>query len=108
VRRGGGRGVSANTQAWARRYIERGRAPIPVPPSSKNPNRPGWQNERLTLEDVPHFFDNGQNVGLLNGNPSGWAVCAECDVTEAAKLVGRFKCLRSPPAARAAHIFTGG
>ena len=51
--------MSAKTQAWARRYIERDFAPIPVPPGSKNPNRHNWQNERLTLEDVPRSFSNG-------------------------------------------------
>lgn len=45
--------MSAATQDAARRYIERGFAPIPVPASSKNPNRPGWEGERHTLEDVP-------------------------------------------------------
>ena len=82
--------MSAKTRAWVRRYIERGLAPIPVPPGSKNPNRPNWQDERVTLEDVPRFFDNGQNVGVLNGRPSTWKVCADFDVAEAAELAGRF------------------
>jgi hypothetical protein len=38
--------VSAKTQSYARRYIERGFAPIPVPAGSKNPNRPDWESER--------------------------------------------------------------
>jgi len=82
--------VSAKTQAWARRYIERDLAPIPVPPGSKNPNRPNWQDERVTVEEVPHYFNNGQNVGVLNGQPSGWRVCADVDVLEALAIVGRF------------------
>jgi hypothetical protein len=82
--------VSAMTQAWVRRYIERDFAPIPVPPGAKSPNRPGWQDERMGLEDVPRFFDNGQNVGVLNGLPSGWKVCADLDVAEATELAGRF------------------
>jgi hypothetical protein len=82
--------VSAMTQAWVRRYIERDFAPIPVPPGAKSPNRPGWQDERMGLEDVPRFFDNGQNVGVLNGRPSGWKVCADLDVAEATELAGRF------------------
>jgi putative DNA primase/helicase len=82
--------VSAMTQAWVRRYIERDFAPIPVPPGAKSPNRPGWQDERMGLEDVPRYFDNGQNVGVLNGRPSGWKVCADFDVAEATELAGRF------------------
>src|SRR5215207_8517248 len=82
--------MSAKTQMWVRRYIERDFAPIPVPPGAKSPNRPGWQDERMVLEDVPRFFDNGQNVGVLNGRPSGWKVCADLDVAEATELAGRF------------------
>ena len=78
------------TQAWVRRYIERDFAPIPVPPGAKSPNSPGWQDERMGLEDVPRYFDNGQNVGVLNGRPSGWKVCADLDVAEATELAGRF------------------
>jgi hypothetical protein len=44
----------------------------------------------MELEDVPRFFDNGQNVGVLNGRPSGWKVCADFDVAEATELAGRF------------------
>lgn len=82
--------MSAKTQGWARRYIERGFAPIPVPAGSKNPGREGWQDLRLTLEDIPRYFNNGQNVGAFNGEPSGWRVCADLDVPETANLAGRF------------------
>ena len=82
--------MSAKTQAWARRYIERDLAPIAVPLGSKNPNRPNWQDERVTADGVSHYFNNGQNIGVLNGEPSGWRVCLDLDVTEAANLVGRF------------------
>jgi Bifunctional DNA primase/polymerase, N-terminal len=44
----------------------------------------------MELEDVPRYFDNGQNVGVLNGRPSGWKVCADLDVAEATELAGRF------------------
>ena len=82
--------MSAMTQAWVRRYIERDFAPIPVPPGAKSPKRSGWQDERMGLKDVPRYFDNGQNVGVLNGRPSGWKVCADLDVAEATELAGRF------------------
>jgi hypothetical protein len=62
--------MSARSQQWARRYLEDGYVPIPVPPGSKHPNRPGWQDERYTLEDIPRCWSNGQNVGLLTGAPS--------------------------------------
>jgi hypothetical protein len=82
--------MSARSQRWARRYIELGYAPIPVPPGSKNPYRPGWQDERHTLDDIPRSWSNGQNVGLLTGAPSRWLVDVDLDVPEAVALAGRF------------------
>jgi hypothetical protein len=82
--------MSAKTQACARRYIERGFAPIPVPAGSKEPNRNGWQRERHALEDVRHLWTNGQGIGLLTGEPSGWLVDVDLDVAEAVKIAGRF------------------
>jgi putative DNA primase/helicase len=79
-----------DTRAIVTRYIERGLAPIPVPAGSKNPNRRGWQNEQWTVEDVPHQWTNGQNVGLLTGEPSDWLVTVDLDVPEATKIAGRF------------------
>ena len=74
----------------AQRYIERGVAVIPVPDEGKKPGLPGWQDLRLTVEDVPKYWTNGQNIGALNGEPSGWRVCVDQDVSEAAILAGRF------------------
>jgi hypothetical protein len=82
--------MSARSQQWARRYLEDGYVPIPVPPGSKNPNRPGWQDERHTLEDITRCWSNGQNVGLLTGAPSRWLVDVDLDVPEAVALAGRF------------------
>jgi putative DNA primase/helicase len=74
----------------AARYIERGVAVIPVPDEEKKPSLSGWQELRLTVEDVPRYWTNGQNIGALNGEPSGWRVCVDQDVSEAAILAGRF------------------
>jgi hypothetical protein len=82
--------VSAMTQVYASRYIELGYAPIPVPAGVKNPNRRGWEQERHTLEDVPRWWNNGQNIGLLTGSPSGWLVDVDLDVPEAVSIAGRF------------------
>lgn len=65
-------------------------AVIPVPAEEKNPGYEGWQNLRLTSEDVPRYWTNGQNIGLLNGQPSGWRVCVDLDVAEALSIAGRF------------------
>jgi hypothetical protein len=74
----------------AARYIERGYTVVPVPAKSKNPGRPGWEDLRITLEDVPRYFTNGQNVGIHNGEPSGWLVPVDQDVPEVRSIAGRF------------------
>lgn len=81
--------TAARRQAAAS-YLERGISVIPVPAGCKNPNRRDWQDERLTPEDVPHRWTNGQNVGLLTGEPSGWRVDLDLDADEAVRIAGRF------------------
>jgi putative DNA primase/helicase len=71
-------------------YLQRKLAVIPVPAGEKNPGYEGWQDLRLTPEDVPRLWTNGQNIGALNGEPSGWRVCADVDVPEALHIAGRF------------------
>jgi Bifunctional DNA primase/polymerase, N-terminal len=70
--------------------IRRGIAVIAVPSGEKNPNRPGWHEERITEEDVPLHWTNGQNVGLLCGEPSGGRVDVDLDADEAVRIAGRF------------------
>jgi hypothetical protein len=74
----------------AARYIERGYTVVPVPAKSKNPGRRRWEDLRIGLQDVPRYFTNGQNVGLHNGEPSGWLVPVDQDVPEVRKIAGRF------------------
>ena len=81
--------MSARSQEWARHYIESGYAPVQVPTGSKNPNRRGWERERHTLEDVARCWNNGQNIGLLTGEPSGWLVDVDLDVPEAVPIARR-------------------
>ena len=74
----------------AARYIERGWAPVPIPARQKGPRIPDWQNLRIGLEDTPRYFNNGQNVGIINGRASGWLVTVDLDRPEAVALAGRF------------------
>ncbi len=91
--RGGGRANEGTnggkTRAAAERYIKSNFQPIPVPGGEKNPNRKGWQNERRGLEDVPEAWNNGQNIGLLLGEPSGGLVDVDLDRREA-RAVARY------------------
>ena len=70
--------------------IRRGAAVIPVPDGEKNPGRPGWEALRITEEETPAYWTNGQNVGLLCGGPSGGRVDVDLDAPEAVKIAGRF------------------
>jgi putative DNA primase/helicase len=74
----------------AARYIERGYTVVPVPAGEKNPDRRRWQDLRISLEDVPRYFTNGQNIGVHVGEPSGWRVDVDLDVPEVRKVAGRF------------------
>lgn len=82
--------TQTSTAEAARVYIELEMAPIPLPSGSKNPNRTGWQNERYTVEDVPRVWNNGQNIGLLCGSPSGGRVDVDCDCLETTRLAPIF------------------
>lgn len=70
--------------------IRRGVAVIPVPAGEKNPGRTGWEAMRISADEVPEYWTNGQNVGLLCGEPSGWRVDVDLDADEAVKVAGRF------------------
>jgi len=65
-------------------------AVIPVPARKKNPGRPGWETLRITEEEIPDHWTNGQNVGLLCGDPSGGRVDVDLDAGEAVKIAFRF------------------
>jgi hypothetical protein len=74
----------------ALRYVQRGVCVIPVPSGEKSPGRRGWEDLRITAEDIPSYFTNGQNVGVHTGEPSGWLVDVDLDTPEARKIAGRF------------------
>jgi P4 family phage/plasmid primase-like protien len=59
-------------------------------PESKQPVMKGWQKRGLKLDEVPHVFAEGGNLGLLTGEPSGWLVTVDIDVPEGLKIADRF------------------
>ena len=59
-------------------------------PESKQPVMKGWQKRGLKLDEVPHVFQDGGNLGLLNGEPSGWLVTVDIDVPEGLKIAEKF------------------
>ena len=74
----------------AARYVERGWAPVPIPARQKGPQIPGWQRLRMSASDVPRYFNNGQNIGIITGKASGWLVTVDLDCPEDVTLAGRF------------------
>jgi putative DNA primase/helicase len=70
--------------------IRRGVAVVPVPSGEKNPGREGWEALRITEEEIPRYWTNGQNIGLLCGEPSGGRIDVDLDAVEAVKIAGRF------------------
>ena len=68
-----------------------------VPNEGKRPLLQDWTNRRLTEEELPSRFGDGQNLGLVNGEASGGLVIIDVDVSEALKIADLFlkKILRS-------------
>ncbi len=76
---------------YAMDYTRRGMSCVPVPMGEKNPNFKGWQNFHLAVEDVANVFGGTpKNIGILTGEPSGWRVDVDLDVSEATKIAEKF------------------
>jgi predicted P-loop ATPase len=67
-------------------YISQGFWVIPVPYRKKKPNGNAWQKLRISVADVPAYFNGKpQNVGALWGDASG-SVDVDLDASEAIAL----------------------
>jgi hypothetical protein len=78
-----GNGFSAEVQLAVESYLRNNMAPIPVPRGTKNPGRDDWQTERWSIEDIPHRWSHGENVGILLGDPSDGLSDVDLDSPEA-------------------------
>jgi putative DNA primase/helicase len=58
--------------------------------SAEGPQILGWQRLRMSASDVPRYFNNGQNIGIMTGKASGWLVTVDLDCPEDVTLAGRF------------------
>jgi putative DNA primase/helicase len=61
-----------------------------VPCNGKRPIPKNWPELELGLEDLPRYFDDGQNVALILGEPSKGLVNVDLDVQEACKVADWF------------------
>src|SRR4051794_5872499 len=85
-----GNDSQSNACTIAQSYLVRGWAPIPIPPKTKAPNIDGWEQLRFGASDVEKYFRPNSNVGVLNGEPSGWQVDIDLDHTLARQLADEF------------------
>jgi hypothetical protein len=68
----------------ARSYIARGWSPVPIPFKEKRPIEREWQNLRITADDAPQYFTEGeQNIGVLLGESSKGLTDVDLDCPEA-------------------------
>ncbi len=72
--------MSGDIRFSVRRYIAERLSVLPIPRGSKAPQIPNWQNTTFTEED---FGSDDFNIGVRNGEPSGWIVDVDLDVPEA-------------------------
>lgn len=77
-------------------YISNGISVVPVPHKAKKPVLDGWQNLRLTADDLPAHFRGDANIGILDGEPSGNLIDNDLDVPEAIQAAAVFM----PPTGR--------
>jgi hypothetical protein len=82
--------VSNNSFSVASQYVDRGWSVVPIPPKSKGPKIPGWQNLRLTTDDLTRHFKRNANIGVILGEPSAWLVDVDLDHPLAVELAPQF------------------
>ena len=76
---------------FARRYIHRGWAPVPIPRGRKGPIEDGWQNLTITAENVAeHFNGTAMNIGVQMGPKSGGLTDVDLDCAEAVQIAPHF------------------
>jgi hypothetical protein len=64
--------------------------PIPIPAGHKRPILAGWPELRLSEDQIATTFANGENVGVLLGEPSGGLVDIDLDSPETLRIASDF------------------
>ncbi len=70
--------------------VREGKAVVPVPTGEKGPVLTGWTTLRLAEADLPDFFGNGENLGLILGAPSNGLIDIDLDAQESLALASEF------------------
>lgn len=75
----------------ARSWLDLGILPVPLRPRSKVPSGgKGWNSLRVTKKTLEKFFQRGDNLGGLWGEPSGWIVDVDLDWDEASQFAEHY------------------
>ncbi len=83
-------GAPADTLAAALGYLRRHLFVVPIPRGQKAAVIQGWPDLRLAETDLPAYFGNGENVGLILGQASGGLVDVDLDTHEAVIISQRY------------------
>jgi hypothetical protein len=71
-------------------YIKLGWAVVPIPEKQKGPSLNNWPALRIRVEEVPQYFSEGMNIGLILGDASRGLVDVDLDCAEAAAVAADF------------------
>jgi hypothetical protein len=74
----------------AREYLSLGWMPLPVPLQSKSPGFKGWTTFEVAPEDLPSYFGDLGNVGVLLGDRSNGLIDIDLDCEETIRLADHF------------------
>jgi len=82
-------GQAQTVQGAAHGYLQRGWRVVPIPSRRKAPVLDDWPHLQLEEADLAVAFGNGENIGLLTGEPSGGLVDVDLDSPEGQVLAER-------------------
>jgi hypothetical protein len=74
----------------AQTYVARGWRVVPIPRGEKGPKLTGWGKLRLTFKDLPRYFNDNSNIGIILGPPSQELIDIDLDCPEAIVLADRY------------------
>jgi hypothetical protein len=75
---------------FARTYIRRRCAPVPIPFGQKGPKGSSWPELRVTEDNVDRYFIEPCNIGIILGSASNGLVDVDIDCQEAQPVADRF------------------
>ena len=78
------------TQEKAREYLAKGWEVVPMPKGTKTPLIKEWDKLKITEQELPEYFNNGQNIGVKLGKYSKWLTDIDLDCKEAIQVADYF------------------